>query len=199
MGCGHHKLTIGKAQHYFNIPADSLIKIIGLDHNSRISDLDVLHDLNKYPYPFQDNSLDCIYASHILEHLANRQKAIKELWRILKPNGQLVVRVPHCTSVGASNSDHLTPWNSGAFNCNVNSEWYGAKGQYPPLQLNSIRLFNSLPDGKCPPPLPFRILSHVIDYFANINIGFTERWWAYWVGGFEEVVFWLRKKGEGSK
>ena len=57
--------------------------------------VDVVHDLNKYPWPFKNNEFDEIYASHVLEHLDNLPRAMEEIWRITKPNGRVIVRVPH--------------------------------------------------------------------------------------------------------
>ena len=56
---------------------------------------DVKWDLNKFPYPFKDEEIDYIYCSHILEHVEDLFKTIKELERILKPGGVLHIRVPH--------------------------------------------------------------------------------------------------------
>ena len=40
-----------------------------------------------------DSSVDIVIASHVLEHVDDR-KALAELWRILRPGGQLVAMVP---------------------------------------------------------------------------------------------------------
>ena len=53
-----------------------------------------VHDLNIYPYPFEDNFFSEIYASHVLEHLNNFHNSITELYRILKPGGILIVYAP---------------------------------------------------------------------------------------------------------
>lgn len=44
----------------------------------------------------QNNMYDFIVARHILEHLNNPIKAIKEWQRILKPHGKMVVIMPDC-------------------------------------------------------------------------------------------------------
>lgn len=62
---------------------------------------DLIHDLNEFPYPFKDNSVDFILASHILEHLKEPEKFFGEIWRILKPEGILKIKVPHKDSIGA--------------------------------------------------------------------------------------------------
>lgn len=57
--------------------------------------IDVKHDLNKYPYPFKDNSADKILCSHVLEHLENPEQALTEMHRILKKGGKLTIKVPY--------------------------------------------------------------------------------------------------------
>jgi len=49
-------------------------------------------DINRLP--FADASFDCIICSEVLEHIPDHKNAIKELDRILKPKGTLVVSVP---------------------------------------------------------------------------------------------------------
>jgi len=74
---------------------------IGLDFH-KVKGVDVVHDLNKIPYPFKDNTFDEIYANHILEHLTiPLDDILSELCRITKPKGKLKIRVPHALSVGA--------------------------------------------------------------------------------------------------
>ncbi|MQL52258.1 methyltransferase domain-containing protein [Desulfofundulus thermobenzoicus] len=49
--------------------------------------VDVVHDLNVYPWPFADNEFDLVYASHVLEHLDDVVRAVEEIHRITKPGG----------------------------------------------------------------------------------------------------------------
>jgi predicted SAM-dependent methyltransferase len=44
--------------------------------------------------PFSDESFDVILCSHVLEHVVDDRKALRELFRVLKPNGWAVVQVP---------------------------------------------------------------------------------------------------------
>jgi 2-polyprenyl-3-methyl-5-hydroxy-6-metoxy-1,4-benzoquinol methylase len=57
--------------------------------------VDVIWDLNNYPWPFSDNEFDEINASAILEHLESRTKPWDELKRIAKNGCIIHVRVPH--------------------------------------------------------------------------------------------------------
>ena len=48
---------------------------------------------------YQDNFFDCIICSEVLEHIPMREKAVKELTRILKPNGRLLISMPQRRSL----------------------------------------------------------------------------------------------------
>ena len=58
-------------------------------------------NLNKFPYPFEDNSYEIIYLNNVLEHLSEPDKVIDELWRISKKEGIIEIIVPHYTNKGA--------------------------------------------------------------------------------------------------
>jgi len=57
---------------------------------------DRIMDLEKTPYPFDDNSVDEILAKDIIEHFSfrNVEKVVKEWHRILKKGGKLVIQTP---------------------------------------------------------------------------------------------------------
>jgi predicted SAM-dependent methyltransferase len=44
--------------------------------------------------PCEDNSFDTILCSHVLEHVMDDQKAMRELFRVLKPEGWAILQVP---------------------------------------------------------------------------------------------------------
>ena len=54
----------------------------------------IIHNLNSYPYPFEDNTFEEIYASHVLEHLNNFHDAVTELYRISRPGANIIVYAP---------------------------------------------------------------------------------------------------------
>ncbi len=43
---------------------------------------------------FEDNSFDVILCIHVLEHIVDDKKAIGELFRVLKPNGYVIIQAP---------------------------------------------------------------------------------------------------------
>ncbi|KKM13534.1 hypothetical protein LCGC14_1715290 [marine sediment metagenome] len=66
-----------------------------------ICEPDVIHDLNVFPYPWADNSVDGIFMFHTLEHLDDWWGAFLECARILKSGATLEIRVPDETSSSA--------------------------------------------------------------------------------------------------
>lgn len=62
---------------------------------------DLIFDLNKFPYPLKDESIDCVYAKHILEHLGNLYSVFREVHRILKKDGDFIIETPHFSSYAA--------------------------------------------------------------------------------------------------
>jgi predicted SAM-dependent methyltransferase len=75
--------------------------------------IDVIHDLDTYPYPFEIGSGLHINATHVIEHLSDVPKFMDECWRILQPGGTLYLETPHAKDIALSFSDpthkqHLT-------------------------------------------------------------------------------------------
>jgi SAM-dependent methyltransferase len=44
--------------------------------------------------PFEDHSFDVIFCNHVLEHVEDDQKALSELYRVMKPGGWGILQVP---------------------------------------------------------------------------------------------------------
>ena len=61
---------------------------IGLDIVP-LDGVDVVHDLNSYPWPFEDESFDEIYMLNIIEHLPNTIRVMEEIYRLLKKEGSV--------------------------------------------------------------------------------------------------------------
>lgn len=45
--------------------------------------------------PFEDNSQDYVYSSHVLEHIKSFQEPIREWFRVVKKGGYIITAVPH--------------------------------------------------------------------------------------------------------
>ena len=62
--------------------------------------------MDMYIYP--DNSFDIIICSHVLEHVPDDKKAMKELYRILKPKGWGILMVPISLKLTSIDEDTQT-------------------------------------------------------------------------------------------
>lgn len=45
--------------------------------------------------PFKNNSIDCVIASEVIEHIFSPKDFVKELFRVVKPGGSLIVTTPY--------------------------------------------------------------------------------------------------------
>jgi len=73
---------------------------VGVD-KTNTSAVDVIHDLNVFPYPFEENSVSEILLDNVLEHLDNPMKILEELYRICLNNAKIKIYVPYFKSNGA--------------------------------------------------------------------------------------------------
>jgi SAM-dependent methyltransferase len=55
--------------------------------------VDIVHDLDVYPWPLDDGSFDKVLMLNIIEHLDDTIKAMREVHRILKPGGVVHIEV----------------------------------------------------------------------------------------------------------
>ena len=80
-------------------------KIYGVDvfdpyiREAKMKGIDVIkHDLNDFPYPFENNTFDVVISSQVIEHLFYPVKFLKEVYRILKPGGYAVISTENLAS-----------------------------------------------------------------------------------------------------
>ncbi|MEK7872749.1 MAG: methyltransferase domain-containing protein, partial [Chloroflexota bacterium] len=138
---------------------------------------------------------DVVEADHVVEHLEKPFAVMKEIHRILKNNGELVLRVPHF-SRGFTHADHKRGFDV-TFPLYFNPAFQGGYTGTP-FRLTKIRLewFAQpyLAKTVLPAPLYYIGLSAgaILDFFANISPMLCSRLWCFWVGGFEEIGFRLR-------
>jgi predicted SAM-dependent methyltransferase len=81
LGCGNSKNT----------------GFVGVD-SLPLPNVDVVHDLNTLPYPFEDNVVDEVILSQVLEHLVNPLNVMEELFRICKNGAKITIGVPYFRS-----------------------------------------------------------------------------------------------------
>jgi SAM-dependent methyltransferase len=82
-----------------NLGAGKDIRSGYINHDiADISNIDVVHDLNQRPWPFEDSAFDEIIALDVLEHLDDFLPTMEELYRILAPCGTIKIKVPYWNS-----------------------------------------------------------------------------------------------------
>ena len=83
------KLNLGCGEHH----KDGCINV------DKYGNPDVLHDLEAFPWPWEDNSVQEVELNHVLEHLGESAavyfRIIKELYRICKAGARIHIGVPH--------------------------------------------------------------------------------------------------------
>ena len=164
---------------------------VNVDYYS-ISTPDVSHDLNKFPYPFEENHFELVEADHVLEHLLDPFKVMGELRRICKSGAIIHLRVPHF-SRGFTHADHKRGFDvTFPYYFNPTSK---LGYQRIPLKLIKLRLnwFAQPYLKKSVLPAHLFLLGRatgvIIDFFANLSPWLCSRLWCFWVGGFEEIEF----------
>ena len=76
---------------------------------------DIFCDLNE-GIPLPDNSVGVLNASHILEHLYDKQKIMEEIHRVLAHGGWAFIEVPSTDGRGAyQDPTHVSYWNENSF------------------------------------------------------------------------------------
>lgn len=97
LGCGNHKQP----------------GFVGMDIQ-KFPTVEIVHDIEVIPYPIPASICNKILASHMLEHICPKRilRVMNELWRIMKPDGQLLISLPYGGSQGFwQDPTHCHSWN----------------------------------------------------------------------------------------
>ena len=86
--------------------------------------VNLVWDLNN-GIPFSDNLIQVVYSHDFIEHVEDPIFMMREIWRVLKPNGRFKLVVPSTTGNGAfQDLTHKSFWNLGSFGYwRDSSEW----------------------------------------------------------------------------
>jgi predicted SAM-dependent methyltransferase len=93
-------LMDGRSKNFLHIApetefADKFKHIKGLKYFS--ADLESPHAMIKMDISqmgWHESTFDIVFCSHVLEHVSNDHKAMREIFRVLKPNGWAMIQVP---------------------------------------------------------------------------------------------------------
>jgi SAM-dependent methyltransferase len=123
--------------------------------------VDIVHDLQKTPWPLPDACADLIVASHLVEHINPADfgfvKFMDEAWRISKPKGQFMISTPFAGSYGYfQDPTHVNPCNDATF-------WY-----FDPMK-NHGNLYNVYK------PKPWKIKALSWDMQGNLEVLLEKR------------------------
>ena len=164
---------------------------INVDFGS-VSDPDVVHDLNVFPYPFESNYFDFVEADHVIEHLDEPFAVMKEIHRITRNGGGVLIRTPHF-SRGSNHPKHQRGFD-------VSFPFYfqpSFRGGYQGIEfeLKKLRL-RWLAQHYLKREIMGRFslgiataFGALVDCFANLSPIICSRLWCYLVGGFEEIEY----------
>lgn len=90
------RIDLGAGKH----PKDGFIGVDSIDFGNG----NVICNIGKDKWPWEDNSVEEAHSSHTLEHLTNlndkweRVHFFNELGRVLKPGGKCLIIIPHWSS-----------------------------------------------------------------------------------------------------
>ena len=69
----------------------------------KLQGVDKVFDLEKFPYPFESNSIDFIYMHSSFEHILFPERALNEMYRICKKDTIIHLNVPYYNCAGSFN------------------------------------------------------------------------------------------------
>ncbi len=109
----------------------------------KFGDPDVRHDLETFPWPWSDNSVQKIVLNHCLEHLGSTTsiyfRIFQEIYRICAPDAKIDILVPHPRSDDFINDPThvriVTPTSLGLFSKELNRKWQEGNFSNSPLGL----------------------------------------------------------------
>ena len=157
---------------------------------------DLQYDLSKFPWPWAANSVDGIYASHIMEHIQDQEYFIDECRRILKTGGFLRLNLPHSSSVSSIGCiGHYRTYSYSSITDYLDREGFylcpERRFETTYQRLNWWYEKVASNDGQVAEwQLPIiKSLDYVLSRLANLSPKLCENLWCYWVGGFREVIW----------
>lgn len=133
---------------------------VGIDYRA-LPGVDIVHNLEEFPWPLPDRCANLAVASHVVEHIdphgGTFLKFMDEVWRILKYGGQFMIATPYAGSHGYfQDPTHCNPCNE--------STWY----YFDPLAVGG-QLYNIYK------PKPWKIEVNAWHVNGNMEILLTKR------------------------
>lgn len=145
---------------------------IGVDINKR-SQADIIHDLNKFPYPFRSGQFKLVVAEHVVEHLDEIPKVIEEIYRISDNKARILITSCHFTSVDSfTDPTHKHFLTSRTFDYFIPGTVLYSVYSFPNVNLRKIRVSVGPTNSTNP-------LQRLVLKLINKNLIFYEKHFAY--------------------
>jgi ubiquinone/menaquinone biosynthesis C-methylase UbiE len=95
VGCGDGSFTTDLAERFSSVTGIDISAGQVAENTERLPNITFLqHDVSER-FPFADGTFEVVWCSEVLEHLFDTAFALREMHRILKPGGRLLVTVPY--------------------------------------------------------------------------------------------------------
>jgi ubiquinone/menaquinone biosynthesis C-methylase UbiE len=95
VGCGDGSFTTDLADKFSSVTGIDISASQIADNQARLPKITFRqHDVSQR-FPFADGTFEVVWCSEVLEHLFDPAFALREMQRVLKPGGRLLVTVPY--------------------------------------------------------------------------------------------------------
>jgi len=156
--------------------------------------VDEVVDLSIFPWKWEDNSVDGVFANHILEHFPDPKPFILECHRILKKGGFLRIKVPHSSNISAVGClGHYRTYSYDTLNDYLGRDFYYlGKRKFVTVEQKLLWWYEC---GDIQGELPklilwaIRIINPIINFLIRLSPRIAENTWVYLIGGFREVIW----------
>lgn len=136
--------------------------------------VDIIHDLDVFPYPFKDNYFDEIFSAHVLEHVWDLWRVMTELVRITKNWWEIKTVVPYFTNPWTwADYTHKRAFTVGSFDYFRKDFFYNKWLDIELIKLRIHFFWNKKIFMKS------RWINIFPDFFINLSPRIYERFFAY--------------------
>ena len=158
---------------------------IKVDINPKVNP-DIIHDLNKFPYPFEDQYFDTIIMDNVIGELNKFFKVMDEIYRISKIGSEIIIKVPYFRSAyGSIHPNIKTFFTVRTFEYfDPNSEIYKRyKYSDSTFKVEKLKFNENFKSG---------LVKSITRYIADKNPNFYERTLSHLIP-LDAITFYLKK------